>query len=120
MPITGLLLLLTILILSTGISLSNLYTVDRAQALESNCDRKILSLLPCPSGSDSEASAVIASARTVGEEKENVNTGIGIIDDTSGTSQAIAEKNDKNDDDDNSNANIESQIPSIISAIPFP
>jgi hypothetical protein len=115
MPTTGLLLLLTILILAGGISLSNLYTVDRAQAVESNCDRKILSLLQCPSDSDSEGSSVIASARTVQEEKENVN--IGSIDGTSDASQIIADNNDENDDD---NANIESQIPSTISAIPFP
>jgi hypothetical protein len=115
MSTAGLLSLLSILILCTGIFLSNLYTADRAQAVQSNCEF----LLLCPSGSDSEGSSIIASARTVQEEKENINISIGIIDGTSGTSQVIAEKKDKHDDD-NLNANIESQIPSTISAIPFP
>jgi hypothetical protein len=117
MSTAGLLSLLSILILTGGIPLSNLYTFDRAYAMESVCNGKTLNLLPCSLGSESDGSSVIASAKTVQEEKENVN--IGTIDATSGTSQDIAEKNDNNNDD-NLNANIESRIPSTISAIPFP
>ena len=78
--------LLSILILTGGISLSDLYIIDRAQAMESNCNREILSLLPCPSGSDSQRSSVIASVSTVQEEEENIN--IGIIDGSSDASHS--------------------------------
>jgi hypothetical protein len=116
MSTTGLLLLLTILILSTA---SSLYTIDRAQAVESNCDDEILSLLSCSLGSESGGSSIIASARTAQEYTENAT--LGIVVDASGGSEVIDVNNDdNNDDEDNVNANIESQIPSTISAIPFP
>jgi hypothetical protein len=115
MSTTGLLLLLSILILSTVFSL---YTIDRAQAVESICDGEILSLLPCSLSSENGRSSIIASARTIQEYKENVT--LGIVVDASSGNEVIDVNNDDNNDDENVNANIESQIPSTISAIPFP
>jgi hypothetical protein len=69
-------------------------------------------------GSESGGSSIIASARTAQEYTENAT--LGIVVDASGGSEVIAENNDDNNNDDNVNANIESQIPSTINAIPFP
>lgn len=118
MSTTGLLLPLSILILFTGIPLSSPYTIDRAQAVESNCDDEILSLLPCSLGSENGRSSIITSARTAQEYKENVT--LGTVVDASGGSEFIAENNDDNNDDEKVNTNIESQIPSTLGAIPFP
>lgn len=93
----------------------NLNTFDSVLAVESNCDAKIQSVFGCPLGSDNEGSFAIASAKTVGGEKESHNIGIDATDSTSGISVLISENNE-----DNAIPNIESQIPSTISAIPFP
>jgi hypothetical protein len=74
--------------------------------------------LSCSLGSESGGSSIIASARTAQEYTENAT--LGIVVDASGGSEVIAENNDDNNNDDNVNANIESQIPSTINAIPFP
>lgn len=115
MSTTGSLLPLSILILSTGILLSSLYT-DRAQAVESNCDDELLSLLPCSLGAENRSSS-ITSARTAQEYKKNVT--LGTIVDASGGSEFIAE-NDNDNNNNKVNTNIESQIPSTISVVPFP
>jgi hypothetical protein len=116
MSTVRLFLLITILVLTGGMTLMNLYTFDRALAVESNCDPKIRSLLGCPLGSDNEESFAIASAKTVAGQKENPDIGIDITDSTSGVSVVIGENNA----DDDTNPNIESLIPSTINAIPFP
>jgi len=115
MSTVRLFLLISILVLTGGMALMNLNTFDSVLAVESNCDAKIQSVFGCPSGSDSEGSFAIASAKIVGEEKESHNFGIDAIDSTSGISVIISEN-----DEDNANLNIESQIPSTINAIPFP
>lgn len=117
MSTTGSLLPLSILILSTGILLSSLYTIDRAQAVESNCDDELLSLLPCSLGAENRSSS-ITSARTAQEYKENVT--LGTIVDASGGSEFIAENDNDNNNKEKVNTNIESQIPSTISVVPFP
>lgn len=93
----------------------NLNTIDSALAVESNCDAKIQSVFGCRLGSDNEESFAIASAKTVGNEQESHNIDIDAIDSTSGINVIISENNE-----DNANPNIELQIPSTISAIPFP
>ena len=117
-------LLLSILILTGGMSFTNLHTIDSALAIESECDLKILSQLSCISGSVNERSSVIASIGIAQEQKENASVGINdAFASTSNTSQIIVGKNNgenSNDEDDNLESNIESQIPSTISAIPFP
>lgn len=116
MSTVGLFLLITILVLTEGMTLMNLSTFDRALAVESNCDPKIRSLLGCPLASDNEESFAIASAKTVEGQKENHDIGFDVTDSTSGISVVIGENNE----DDDTNPNIESLIPSTISAIPFP
>jgi hypothetical protein len=118
-------LLLSILILTGGMSFTNLYTIDSVLAIESECDLKILSQqLSCTSGSVSGRSSVIASTGTAHEQMENSDVSINnAFASASNTSQIIAgEDNDENNNDkDNSmDSNIESQIPSTINAIPFP
>jgi len=113
MSTVRLFLLISILVLTGGMTLMNLNTFDSVLAVESNCNAKIQTVFGCPLGSDSEGSFAIASAKTVGGEKESHN--IDAIDTTSGISALISENNE-----DNANLNIESQIPSTISAIPFP
>ncbi|MGH9983041.1 MAG: hypothetical protein ACRD8W_03695 [Nitrososphaeraceae archaeon] len=108
---------LSILILAGGILLANLFVVDSALATESDCDPKILSLFPCASGSESERSFVNSSARSLQEEKKNLEIDIEGIDSIPGTSHVIAKNNNGKNHDD---ANIESLIPSTINAIPFP
>jgi hypothetical protein len=118
-------LLLSILILTGGISFTNLYTIESVLAIESGSDPRILSQhLSCGSGSVNGRSSVIASIGTVHEQKENAYVGINnAFASTSNTSQIIAgEDNGENnyDRDDSMDSNIESQIPSTINAIPFP
>lgn len=118
MATTGSFLLLSILILTGGISFVSLYTIDNAFATELNCSPEILPLLGCSSKSDYKEALAIASAKAVQEEKENPDIGIDATESTSGITQAI----DRNNMDSNNkvNGNIESQIPSTINAIPFP
>jgi hypothetical protein len=104
---------LSILILAGGILLANLIVVDSVLATESDCDPKILSLFPCVSGSGSERSFVNSSAKSLKEEKKNLEIDIKGV----ATSQAVAKNIDRKNGDD---TNIESLIPSTINAIPFP
>lgn len=121
MSTAGLFSLISILILTGGMSLTSLYTFERALAVESNCDLKIQSLFGCPLVSAKERFFALDSAKTVEGEKENVDIGIDATDSASGSSQTIAATNDdQNYGDENMNANIESKVPSIIDAIPFP
>ncbi len=96
-------------------TLMNLNTINSALAMESKCDAKMQFVFGCQSGSDNEGSFAIASAKTVEGEKETHNLDIDAIDRTSDLSIIIS-KNNKG----NVNPDIESQIPSTISAIPFP
>jgi hypothetical protein len=107
-------LLISILVLTGGMTLMNLNTFNSVLAMESNCDAKIQSVFGCPLGSDNEGSFAIASAKTVGGEKSH-NIGIDSTDSTLGINVIISENNK-----DNADPNIESQIPSTINAIPFP
>jgi hypothetical protein len=125
MTVAKLFLSLSILILTGGMSFTNLYTIDSVLAIEFECDLKILSqYLSCTSSSVSGRSSVIASTGTVHEQKENADVDINnAFASTSNTSQIVAGKdNDENnnDKDDSMDSNIESQIPSTINAIPFP
>lgn len=115
MSTVGLFLLMSILVLTGGMSLTNLDTYDSVLAVESSCDAKIQSMFGCPLGSDNGASFAIASAKAIGGEKESHDISIDATDRTSGISVIIAENNE-----DNAKPNIESQIPSTINAIPFP
>ena len=111
-------LLLSIIILTSGISFTNLYTIDAVLAKEPVCNLEILSLLPCTLGSESRGSSVSASSETVQEQKENDNNND--IDSTSIMGQVVAGEDVNENKNDNMNSNIESQIPSTIGAIPFP
>ncbi|HZD36513.1 MAG TPA: hypothetical protein VE130_15015 [Nitrososphaeraceae archaeon] len=94
----------------------NLNTSNNALATELNCDSRIQSVFGCPLGSDNEGSFAIATAKTVsGEKEKNHNIVIDAIDSASEVSATVSESNGGN-----TNTNIESQIPSTISAIPFP
>lgn len=115
MSTVRLFLLVSILVLFGGMTLVNLNSFDSVLAVESNCEAKIQSVFGCHLGSDNEGSFAIASAKTVLGEKESHNTDIDATDSTSDIDVIISENNK-----DNANPNIESQIPSIISAIPFP
>jgi hypothetical protein len=108
-------LLISILVFVGGMTASNLNTSNSALATELNCDSRIQSVLGCPLGSDNEGSFAIATAKTVSGEKENHNIVIDTIDSAPEVSAPVSESNG-----DNTNTNIESQIPSTISAIPFP
>jgi hypothetical protein len=108
-------LLISILVFIGGMTSMNLNTFNSALATESNCDTRIQSVLGCPLGSDNEGSFAIATAKTVKGEKENHNIVIDTIDSAPDVSVTISESNGGN-----TNPNIESQIPSTISAIPFP
>lgn len=108
-------LLISILVLIGGMTALNLKTSNYALATELNCDSRIQSVLGCPLGSDNGGSFAIATAKTVSGEKENHNIVIDTIDSAPDVSATISESNGGN-----TNANIESQIPSTISAIPFP
>jgi hypothetical protein len=108
-------LVISILVLAGGMTLMNLNTFESVLAVESNCDAKIQSVFGCHLGSDNKGSFAIASAKTAGGEKESHNIGIDSTDSISGIGVIISENNE-----DNANPNIESQIPSTISAIPFP
>jgi hypothetical protein len=111
-----LLLLISILVLTGGTALMNLNTFESVLAVELNCDAKTQSVLGCHLGSDNnEGAFAVASAKTVGGEKASSNIGIDATESTFGSSATISENNK-----DNTNSNIESQIPSTISAIPFP
>jgi len=115
MPIFRLFLLISILVLTGMMILMNLNSIDSVLAMKSNCDAKIQSVLVCPLGSDNQGSIAIASARTVAGEKESHSIDIDAIDSASDISIIISKNNEGN-----VNPNIESQIPSTISAIPFP
>ena len=108
-------LLISILVLTGVMTLINLNTINSVLAMKSNCDAKIQSVLVCPLGSDNQGSIAIASARTVAGEKESHSIDIDAIDSASDISIIISKNNEGN-----VNPNIESQIPSTISAIPFP
>jgi len=115
--------LISILILTGAMSLTCLYTFERALAVESNCDPKIQSLFGCPLVSAKERSFALVSAKIAEGEKENIDIGIDVTDSASGSSQSTAGANDVQNNganDDIINANIELKIPSIINAIPFP
>lgn len=119
MSTVRLLLLISILALTGGTPLMNLNTFDSVLAVESNCDARIQSVFGCTLGSNNEGSFAVASAKTVVVgEKESHNIGIDATESTFGSSITISENNKNNKD--NTNSNIESQIPSTISAIPFP
>jgi len=118
MSTVRLLLLISILALTGGTPLMNLNTFDSVLAVESNCDARIQSVFGCTLGSNNEGSFAVTSAKTVVGEKESHNIGIDATESTSGSSITISENNKNNKD--NTNSNIESQIPSTISVIPFP
>ena len=107
-------LLISILVLTGGMTLINLNTFNIVFAVESKCDAKIQPVFECPLGSANEGSFAIASAKTIGGEQKSHNVGIDVTEATAGTN-VIIENNENN-----ANPNIESQIPSTISAIPFP
>ena len=115
MSTVRLFLLISILVLTGGMSLTNLNTFDSVLAMKSNCDAKIQSIFGCHFGSDNEESYAIASAKTIRGEQESHDISIDMTDSTSGISVIIAE-----DKEYNMKPNIESQIPSTINAIPFP
>jgi hypothetical protein len=106
--------LVSILALTGGMTLMNSNTFDSVLAVETKCDAKNQTVFGCPLGSDNEGPFATASAKTVIGEMEDHNIGIDAIDRTSGISVIISENKGS------ANPNIESQIPSIISAIPFP
>lgn len=108
-------LLISILVLTGVMTLMNLNTINSVLAMKSNCDAKTQSVFRCPLVSDNQGSIAIASAKTVEGEKESHSIDIDAIDSTSHISIIIS-KNDEG----NVNPNIESQIPSTLSAIPFP
>ncbi len=108
-------LLISILVLTGGMTLINLNTFNIVFAVESNCDAKIQSVFGCPLGSVNEGSFAIASAKTIGGEQKSHNVGIDVTEATAGPNVIISENNENN-----ANSNIEFQIPSTISAIPFP
>jgi len=127
MAAAKLFLLLSILILTGGMSFTILYTIGSALAIESECDLRIISQhLSCASSSVNGRSSVIASTEIVYEQKENADVGINnAFASTSNTSQILAgegngENNNDKDEVDIMDSNIESQIPSTINAIPFP
>ena len=109
-------LLISILVLTGGMTLMNLNSFDSVLAVESNCEAKIQSVFGCSLGSDNEGSFAIASAKTVWGEKESHSIGIDATDSTPDIGVIIISENNE----DNANPNIESQIPSTINAIPFP
>lgn len=76
--------------------MANLYLVDMALAVESDCGLRLLSLVKCLSRSTNEGSSAIASARSMQEGKEGLDTGIDITDSTSGTAQVITENDAQN------------------------
>jgi len=117
MATTGSFSLFLVFILTGGISFLGSYAIDNAFATKPNCSHEILSLLQCSSKSDYKEALAIAFAKAI-DEKENPGIGIDATDSTSGITQA----RDGNNIDSNNkvNGNIESQIPSTISAIPFP
>jgi hypothetical protein len=118
MSTTGLTLLLSILILTGGMSFANLYNIDNALAVETSCNAKIQSLLACPSGYDRVGSIAIASAEALDGDKKSIDIGIDAIDGTPGTSQVgVGNDHPKSND---KGTDIESLIPSTINAIPFP
>ena len=90
MTTANMFLLLSILILTGGMSFTNLNIVDSVLAKEPVCNLEIQSLLPCTLGSESGGSSVSASSGTVHEQKENDNNKD--IDSTSIMSQVIAGK----------------------------
>jgi hypothetical protein len=108
-------LLILILVLTGGMTLMNLNIFDIVFAVESTCDTKIQSVFGCPLGSANEGSFAIASAKTTNGGQESHDIGIDATDGISDTSVINSENNE-----DNANPNIESQIPSTIKAIPFP
>lgn len=114
-----LLLLISILVVAGETALMNLNTFESVLAVESNCDAKTQSVFGCHLGSDnnegSVAVAVAVASKTVATEKEIPTTGIDATESTTDSSITISENNN-----DNTNSNIEPQIPSTISAIPFP
>jgi hypothetical protein len=108
-------LLISILVLTGVTILINLNSNDSVLAMKSNCDPKIQSVLVCSLGSDNQGSIAIASAKIVAGEKESHSIDIDAIDSASDINIIISKNNEGN-----VNPNIESQIPSTISAIPFP
>ena len=107
-------LLISILVLTGGMTLI-MNTFNIVFAVESKCDAKIQSVFGCPLGSVNEGSFAIPSAKTIGGEQKSHNVGIDVTEATAGTNVIISENNENN-----ANPNIEFQIPSTISAIPFP
>ena len=118
MTTANMFLLLSILILTGGMSFTSLNIVDCVLAKEPVCNLEIQSLLPCTLGSERGGSSVSASSGTVHEQKENDNNKD--IDSTSIMSQVIAGEDVDENKNDNMHSNIESQIPSTIGVIPFP
>ena len=116
MSTAKLFLLISILLFTGVISLTSLYPLERALAVKSNCDPKVQSLFLCPLVSAKDRSFAL---ETIDSEKEKI--GINVTDIASGSSQTIAAtSDDQSNGDENMNANIESKIPSIVNAIPFP
>jgi hypothetical protein len=95
----------------------NLNTFESVLAVKSNCDAKTQSVFGCHLGSDNNEGsvAVAVASKTIATEKEIPTTGIDTTESTSDSSVTISENNNYN-----TNSNIEPQIPSTISAIPFP
>jgi hypothetical protein len=111
MSTAKLFLLISILIFTGVISLTSLYPLERALAVKSNCDPKVQSLFLCPLVSAKDRSFAL---ETIDGEKEKTDI-------ASGSSQTIAAtSDDQSNGDENMNANIESKIPSVVNAIPFP
>ena len=108
-------MLISVLVLTGGMTLINLNTFNIVFAVESNCDAKIQSVFGCHLGSANEGSFAIASAKTIGGEQKSHNVDIDVTEATAGPNIFTSENNENN-----ANPNIEFQIPSTISAIPFP
>ena len=108
-------LLLSILILTGGISLASLYNIDKALVVDTSCVPEIQPLSGCNPSYDTVGSFAIASAK-VQVDKKSIDIGIDAIDGTPGASQVVVgndhpKSNDKSTD-------IEFLIPSTINAIP--
>jgi hypothetical protein len=80
MSTAGLTLLLSILVLTGGMSLANVYNIDKALAVETSCDPKIQPLLGCNPSYDKVGSFAIASAKAPDGDKKTIDIGIDAID----------------------------------------
>ena len=109
-------LLLSILILTGGISLASLYNINKALAVDTSCIPEIQPLSGCNPSYDTVGSFAIASAKVPDVDKKSIDIGIDDIDGTPGASQ-VGVGNDHPKSNDKS-TDIEFLIPSTINAIP--